>query len=86
MGCDDGFNLYQVEYAERLAGLNRYETAIEISQAAFPEDDSVDNVVLARGDDFPDALAGVPLANDLEAPILLTRTGDLRENTEEENR
>ena len=84
MGTNGDFYLYQLEYAERLAGLNRYETAVEISQAAFPEDGNVDNVVLARGDDFPDALAGVPLAYNLDAPILLTRTGYLYEDTAEE--
>jgi len=84
VGSDDGFSFHMVKYAERLAGLNRYETAVDISQAAFPDDGSVDNVVLARGDDFPDALAGVPLAYDLDAPILLTRTGYLYEDTSEE--
>ncbi|GAB4275813.1 MAG: hypothetical protein Kow0056_05800 [Coriobacteriia bacterium] len=50
-------------------GTNRYRTAAGISQAAFPG--GSDTVVIATGEDFPDALAGVPLAHAMEAPILL---------------
>src|SRR5690606_17537328 len=39
---------------ERIFGQSRYDTAIEISQAW--EDDSVDTVIVARGDDYADAL------------------------------
>ncbi len=55
---------------KRIAGANRYETAVQISQNI----DSPEAVVLARGDDFPDALAGTPLAYNLNAPLLLTRS------------
>jgi len=65
----------------RVYGMNRYETAVEISKADW---DSSEAVVLARGDDFPDALAGVPLAYELDAPILLTRTDEFMEVTKEE--
>lgn len=54
----------------RLAGADRIETAIQIAQAAFPT--GADIVILARADDFPDALAGAPLAYKEHAPILLT--------------
>ncbi len=57
----------------RLHGPDRYRTAVEISREAYPEEGSAEAVVLARGDDFPDALAGVPLAHDRNAPLLLTR-------------
>ena len=53
---------------DRLAGANRIETAVQISQQ-FSE---ADTVVIARSDDYPDALAGAPLATSLDAPILLT--------------
>ena len=33
-------------------------------------------MVLARGDMFPDALAGVPLAAKVHGPLLLTDPGD----------
>jgi len=56
----------------RLAGINRLETAIMISQTDFPTTGSAKAVVLARSDIFPDALAGTPLAAHLDAPLLLT--------------
>jgi acyl-homoserine-lactone acylase len=55
---------------ERLAGTGRVETAAAISRAAFP--DGASTVVLARAGDYPDALAGAPLAAALAAPLLLT--------------
>ena len=54
---------------DRLAGKNRYETAVKISQASFK---STGYVVLASGKDYADALAGVPLAWAYSCPILLT--------------
>jgi putative cell wall-binding protein len=62
----------------RLAGADRIETALKISQAGFP--DGADTVLLARAEDFPDALAGVPLAYKKHAPILLTNSSSLPEN------
>ncbi len=53
----------------RLSGEDRYETAINVSQSGWEQSDYV---VLARGDQFPDALAGAPLAYKMDAPILLT--------------
>jgi|GEM_PF-4854798 len=53
---------------DRVAGDNRIETAVEISQVF----DAAETVLLARSDDYADALAGAPLAAALEAPILLT--------------
>src|SRR5699024_688979 len=44
---------------KRLDGELRYDTAIDVSQEGW---DSADTVILARGDEFADALAGVPLA------------------------
>jgi N-acetylmuramoyl-L-alanine amidase/putative cell wall-binding protein len=55
----------------RIAGGNRYETAAKVSQAGWPK---AHTVILARDDDYADALAGVPLAYQLNAPILLTQT------------
>lgn len=53
----------------RIYGGNRYNTAVEVSKAGW---DEAEVVILARGDDFADALAGVPLAYANDAPILLT--------------
>lgn len=61
-------------YPTRLAGSNRYLTALQISQAGWTE---ADNVILARGDNFPDALAGAVLAQQMQAPLLLTEPGSL---------
>lgn len=55
--------------ATRLAGADRYQTAIEVSKAGWT---SSDNAVIAYGEDFPDALTAAPLAKKYNAPILLT--------------
>jgi len=52
----------------RTFGGTRFDTAIAMSQTF----DSSEYVVLATGRSYPDALAGVPLAYALNAPILLT--------------
>ncbi|WP_421381957.1 cell wall-binding repeat-containing protein [Bacillus salacetis] len=64
----------EAKVANRFGGENRYETAIEISQEGW---DTADSVILTRGDEFPDALAGSPLAYQMDAPILLNRKGEL---------
>jgi putative cell wall-binding protein len=67
---------------KRIAGADRYETAVEISKKGWPN--SADTVVLARGDLFPDALAGAPLAYKLNGPILLTSSKILPSSTKQE--
>jgi hypothetical protein len=62
--------------ATRIAGATRVETAIAIAQDEFPSPASAHAVVLARGDAFPDALAGGPLAAKVAGPLLLiSRSG-----------
>ncbi len=86
----DGLNV-----VGRVDGANRFQTAVEISlltfvdaefgDPEFPEfDGTADSVVLARGDDFADGLAGVPLAVAENGPLLLTPTAALNEDTAEE--
>ncbi|MDD2282610.1 MAG: cell wall-binding repeat-containing protein [Eubacteriales bacterium] len=58
----------------RLSGDDRYETAAAISEYGWQK---ADTVVLARGDDYADALSGVPLAHALGAPMLLTNKTNL---------
>ncbi|WP_270180334.1 cell wall-binding repeat-containing protein [Alkalihalobacillus sp. CinArs1] len=56
---------------DRVKGKDRYHTAAAIairSHGGY----TTENVVLATGSDFPDALAGAPLAYMMDAPILLT--------------
>ena len=52
----------------RIAGPDRYSTGAALSAAAF---DSADTVVLARGDQYTDALVAAPLAAASDAPVLL---------------
>lgn len=66
---------------ERIAGERRTETAAAISSECF---ESADNVILANGDNFADALAGVSLAYAMDAPILLVRKSKLDDATLEE--
>ncbi len=61
----------------RLSGTNRQSTAVAVSASAFPSTGSASAVVLARADDFADALAGGPLAAAKHAPLLLTSSGSL---------
>lgn len=70
----------------RLAGRNRYETAVAISRYGFPVDGSADQVVVATGLNFPDALAGGPAAAALGGPVLLTSPLDLPDAVAEEIR
>jgi putative cell wall-binding protein len=55
---------------ERLSGPDRYATAVAVGRRFFPAGQSV---VLAVGDNFPDALAAGPFAASLGAPLLLTQ-------------
>lgn len=50
-------------------GDDRFGTAVEVSQIAFP--DGAETVVIATGRNWPDALGGTALAGVLDAPILL---------------
>lgn len=65
-----------------LQGPNRYQTAVKISRSGWADGSNV--VLLARGDGFPDGLSGVPLAYKLGAPILLSNSKTLNEDTREE--
>jgi putative cell wall-binding protein len=66
---------------ERLAGPDRIATAAAISADAHPDPGAVDTVVLARADEFADALAGGPLAAHLGGPLLLSGGDALPEAT-----
>jgi len=54
----------------RIAGADRYATAAAVSQATFPDGAAI--VYLATGENYPDALAGGPVAGLAGGPILLT--------------
>ena len=61
----------------RISGDDRILTAIAVSQSSFPTAGSAAAVVLARSDDFADALAGTPLAVKKNGPLLLTAPSSL---------
>lgn len=67
---------------DRLAGEDRFETAVAISQQGYPE--GADTVYVASGELFPDGLAAAPAAASDDAPLLLTRAGYLPDAIAEE--
>ncbi|KGK86307.1 N-acetylmuramoyl-L-alanine amidase [Desulfosporosinus sp. HMP52] len=56
--------------AERIAGQDRVETALKISQKGW---NSALTVILCEYNDYPDSIAATPFAVSLNAPILLTK-------------
>jgi ell wall binding domain 2 (CWB2) len=66
---------------QRLAGSDRDDTAVAVSQNEFSAPHSASAVVLARSDAFADALTGGPLAVAKKGPLLLTSSGSLDPNT-----
>lgn len=64
---------------DRLSGLDRYGTAVAISQELHQP--GVDVVYVATGTGYADALAGTALAGSHEAPVLLTPGGSLSPGT-----
>jgi putative cell wall-binding protein len=68
----------------RLSGADRFATAIAASTAEFPTAGSAGAVVLARSDDYPDALVGAALAAAKNAPLLFANGGALTAPTSAE--
>jgi putative cell wall-binding protein len=69
---------------DRLAGIDRYETAVKIAQKGWKN--TSEYAVLAAGMDYNlvDALAAIPLAKLKNAPLLLTEGDNLNTYTEAE--
>ncbi|WP_019415436.1 cell wall-binding repeat-containing protein [Paenisporosarcina sp. TG20] len=59
----------------RIEGESRYLTAIQVSKAGWANGSGT--VIIASGENFPDALAGAPLAKKLDAPILLVKNSSV---------
>lgn len=57
---------------ERLAGADRIATSVAVSRRSHPRSAAAAGAVLARMDDFPDALGGAPLAAQVGGPLLLS--------------
>ncbi|WP_114907824.1 cell wall-binding repeat-containing protein [Ornithinimicrobium murale] len=60
----------------RLAGEDRYSTAVAIGQEAFPESQTA-VLVSGAAESMVDGLVAGPLGYDMEAPVLLTRPDKL---------
>jgi putative cell wall-binding protein len=58
-----------VPASNRIAGSTRYDTAAQLVAQAFPG--TADMVLVATGDNFPDALAASAAAANADAPLLL---------------
>ncbi|MBZ4663262.1 MAG: SpoIID/LytB domain protein [Caloramator sp.] len=63
----------------RIYGEDRIKTAVAVSQTGW---DEAEYAVIARADDFPDALSAGPLAKKFDAPILLTDINSLNQDVE----
>ena len=75
-GCDIGaFEADATPEVLRYAGSNRYATAAEVSENDYANADAVDEVFIATGFNFPDALAGAAVAGIIGAPLLLVDGG-----------
>lgn len=64
----------------QIEGSDRYTTAVEASVRAYPTGlapAGARTVVIATGENWPDALGGSSLAGALDGPVLLTRAGSL---------
>ena len=58
---------------DRIAGGTRFETSALIAEKFYPE---AKYAVLAYSNDYPDGLCGGPLAYQMKAPLILTRSGN----------
>ncbi len=67
-GGEKSVNIKGLEKTRRLAGADRYETALIIAK----EFGNLEKFVLADGRNYPDALSVAPLAHKNNQPILLT--------------
>lgn len=64
--------------SSRLSGEDRYGTAVDVSREAFPN--GADTVVIATGQDWPDALCASALSGAVVGPVLLTAPDALPED------
>lgn len=69
---------------EPVFGQSRYDTAVRSSWTAFPDPGDAKAVVLATGENWPDALGGAALAGATGGPVLLTQPGTLPDSVRAE--
>lgn len=75
-------NVLASSTSKRIMGDDRYKTAVAISQTGWP--DGAATAILATGENYPDALSAAPLAHKYNAPILLTESNALNDDTTSE--
>ncbi|WP_101772247.1 cell wall-binding repeat-containing protein [Peptostreptococcus faecalis] len=81
-GGEKSIPKYKEEY--RLAGDDRYKTSVEIAKAYKTKlNKDIETVVIANGDDYPDALCAGPLASSKNGAVLLTKSNKLNSDTKE---
>lgn len=68
---------------QRIFGADRYETAVRVSQDAFPFS-GINAAFLAGGRNFPDALAAAAVAGSFGGPVLLTLPNSISASALEE--
>jgi len=66
---------------EPLIGIDRYDTAVKLSNSQFG---IADTIVIANGEAMADGLAATPLATYKNSPLLLTSLSSLPETTKNE--
>lgn len=70
-------------WVERQFGADRFETAVRVSESAFPYE-GVQVAFVANGLNFPDALAAAAAAGTFGGPVLLARPSSVSEATIDE--
>ena len=81
-GVNSAVNVTYRKNVNRLAGADRFETSILAAERLRYElgDSNFNNIIVASGAAFPDALSGSALAAVKDAPILLTAAGKAEDN------
>lgn len=79
---DNIADIKEEKLVKRLAGANRFKTAVEVSKEVFP--DGSDTVIIANGMSMVDSLTASLLAKKLDAPILLVDTNSIDKATSKE--
>lgn len=66
-------NLPSVKNVIRIAGSDRYETAVKVAEKVASITGEIMKIVIATGENFPDALSVAPLAGYQGYPIILVK-------------
>jgi trimeric autotransporter adhesin len=76
-----GISVHAEEDVNQILGADSTELAVNAAESNWA---SADNVVLVSSESYADAISAVVLSKKLNAPILLTGSSSLNENTSEE--